>query len=180
MNLPIVAREDEINKIREIIDSGIFDKFVVNNLYGLELTRGKKILPGYGLNLINSQTKLSKINSFENDSLPKGAIPYIYTKAPLMTFCHCPKKARGGNCTGCKGYDITLTDDKNQSYVLRRYKIKYCYSQLMPLAPLYFGYKKCGLIDLSAEPLNQLQEVFDKIIEGRLLLAEANFSRGLK
>lgn len=180
LNLPIISREDETDKIKEIVDSGIFDKFVVNNLYGIELTRGKKVLPGYGLNLINSQTKLTKINSFENDSLPSGAIPYIYAKAPLMTFCHCPKKVRGGNCAGCKGYDITLTDDKNQSYALRRYKIKYCYSQLLPLSPLYFGYKKRGFIDLSAEKSEQLEQIFDKIISGDLPLAEANFARGLK
>jgi len=180
LNLPIIAREEEIDIIKEIINSGLFDKFVVNNLYALNLCKGKKVLLGANLNMINSECKLPKINSIENDCEQQFAIPYIYAHPALMTFCHCPKKSMGGNCKDCKGYSITLTDEKNETFDLRRYKIKYCYSQLIPTKPLYYGAKNCGIIDLTGVNEKEYESIFNDIVSNKIPLNTANFNKGLK
>ncbi len=180
LNLPLVARDEETEILKEIIDLGIFDKFVVNNLYGLGLCKGRKVILGFGMNLINSAYDLLKINPFENDSLPNKAVPYIYAKPPLMTFCHCPKKTAGGSCKDCKGYSMALTDEKNEGFTVRRYKIKYCYAQLLPSKPLYFGNEGRGLIDLTGVPTKDCERVFNDAIIGEITLNRANLTRGLK
>ena len=56
----------------------------------------------------------------------------IYGYLPLMTFSHCPKKSiNNGKCVSCKGEDLSIKDETGKVFLLRNYRIKYCYSQLL-------------------------------------------------
>lgn len=167
LSLPIVARGKDIDILKEIIQTCPFKGYIVNNLYGIELVKTYNVLLGYGMNIVNDIVKAPKIYSFESDTLLYDG--YIYTKGnvPLMSFCHCEKKELASGCENCNGYDITLSYE-NRNFYLRRYKIYYCYSQLLNCANLDITNKniKRKFIDLSYKRANEF--------------TKGNYSRGLK
>lgn len=127
LNLPVTARGNDVSILKRAIDSPDICGVISNNLYTFELT-DKPILLGYGHNLIGASS-VPHICSFESDNLDNGFV-YVYGKAPIMTFCHCPY----GTCVNCNGIDY-LTDENNRKFTLRRYKTVHCYWQLLNCVP---------------------------------------------
>lgn len=164
LSLPFVARGKDIDVLKETVKLP-FKGFIVNNLYGLELVATRPVMLGYGMNIINDVLDLPKIYSFEADKVKENGYVYSQGNVPLMTFCHCEKKELSYGCANCNGYDITLTYD-NRNFKMRRYKIFYCYSQLMNCADLDVGRAKRKFIDFSYERAGST--------------TKGNYGRGLK
>lgn len=167
LNLPIVSRGKDMEVLRQIIDKCDFRGYIVNNLYGIELAGGKPIMLGCGLNLINDTIELPKIYSIEADEILSNGYVYAQGNVPLMTFCHCEKKELFSGCDNCKGYDISLSQE-NRNFYLRRYKIFYCYSQLLNCADLDIKSKvsKNAFVDYSFRRVG--------------VSTKGNYGRGLK
>ena len=142
LNLPNAARGEDISVLRRIVtDSGI-NNFVANNLYALELCKDKNILCGFMLNMINGKIKTEKLISPECGMFDRDSVNYVFGKLPLMTFCHCEKKnITARDCKNCGGYSVTLKDERDNEFPIRRYKIKYCYSSLMNNLPIFLADK---------------------------------------
>ncbi len=152
LNLPFIARGKDIDILKEIISRCDFAGYIVNNLYGLELIKEKPVILGCGMNIINDVLKVPKIYSIESDKILKDGYVYAQGNFPLMHFCHCEKKELINGCENCKGYDITLSYE-NREFKLRRYKIHYCYGQLLNCSNLNILRKDMTnyLIDYSYE-----------------------------
>ena len=128
LNLPVVARGDDIEIVRRAVArEGIFGA-VSNNLYSLSIT-DKPILLGTGHNIIG-KTNLPHITSFEADATDPDAWVYAFGYAPVMTLCHCPYD----KCIGCDGNE-TLQDENGRVFKYRRYKLSTCYRQLLNCVP---------------------------------------------
>lgn len=133
LNLPIAARGNDLDILTEIVENSGINIFVANNLYALELCKNKKIIGGIGLNKLNSIFESTSIISLESERYlyNNQNILYAFGHVPFMTFCHCPKKTVGGDCKNCSDFNLTLTDETEHKFYIRRYKIGYCYFQLL-------------------------------------------------
>ncbi|MBE5731319.1 MAG: U32 family peptidase, partial [Clostridiales bacterium] len=167
LNLPIVARGKDMDILREIVSKCDFCGFISNNLYAIDLVKDKPILLGFGHNIINDVISAEKIYSIESDAVLKNGYVYSEGNVPLMTFCHCEKKEIANGCENCKGYDITLSYE-NRDFYLRRYKIYYCYGQLLNCATLDIKQKGAvkSFVDYSYQRTNGT--------------TKGNYGRGLK
>ena len=167
LNLPFIMRGQDVDAVKKLI-AFPFLAIVANNISHLELFREKKILGGIGLNHINNSFEGKFVNSLETDEATDG-INYAYGKPPLMHFAHCPRKTQGGTCKDCKGYIISLTDDKGEEFEFRRVKEHYCYGILTPSAPLVNFSANDGnksiLIDLSFASDNEIKAVNEYMLE---------------
>lgn len=167
LNLPCIARGKDMDVLKGIIAECDFKGYIVNNLYGVELVKDKPILLGYGLNLINDLIKAPKLYSFESDRINSDGYVYVKGNVPLMNFCHCEKKELSNGCENCRGYDITLSYEGRDFY-LRRYKIHYCYGQLL----------NCSDLDISGK--NVRRAFIDLSFKRTGLSTKGNYGRGLK
>lgn len=167
LNLPCISRGKDMDIIKEIVYKCNFKGYIVNNLYGIEVARNMPIILGYGLNIINDLISLPKIYSFESDKVSENGYVYAEGNLPLMNFCHCEKKELLNGCENCHGYDINLLYEGRQFY-LRRYKIHYCYAQLLNCADLEVPKKdiRKRFIDYSFKRTKQI--------------TKGNYIRGLK
>lgn len=139
LSLPLIARHNDIKILKEIINNSKINNYIVNNIYGIELTKTKNIIFGYGMNLLNSKLNVTKINSIESEKINKNSINYLYGFFPLMTFCHCVSHSLDIDCTKeCFNNDINLIDDKNNNFVVRKYKIENCYNELLNSTPINY------------------------------------------
>lgn len=167
LNLPIVARGKDIDVLRDIVAKCDFCGFISNNLYSLELAKDKPILLGFGHNIVNDIIDTEKIYSIESDVALKNGYIYSEGNVPLMTFCHCEKKELANGCESCKGYDMTLSYE-NRDFYLRRYKIYYCYGQLL----------NCVTLDIKHKGLSKI--FVDYSYERTSGTTKGNYGRGLK
>ena len=141
--LPVLLTGKEITKIDELLsfsDSKIKTGIVANNYYGFKYLKSRPTIAGIGLNAYNSYTVAALYNfgfdyvikSIESREDLKGTYSYG-GNPPLMTFAHCPYKvAAGSKCDKCL-FDgkLCYSDDKNNVYKIRRYKVNYCYFELI-------------------------------------------------
>lgn len=182
--LPNIARGKDIEYCKKAIESGIFQGYIINNLYGIELLKNKKIIFGWQMNLINSQIKYLKISSPEADKSVDNLITFSFGYVPTMTFAHCPRRSMGFNCQNCpKKYDGYLKDEKNNTFKIVHYSLHYCYARLLNMLPLYNnsckGYK---FIDLSELSLQDCSKFITSILKNEKINAattKGNIKRGL-
>lgn len=128
LNLPIVARGDDMEIIKSAVARKQIFGVISNNLYSLGIT-DKPVLLGTGHNIIG-KTDLPHIRSFEADETADDCWTYAFGYAPVMTLCHCPYD----KCVGCKDNE-TLTDENGRVFAYRRYKLSACYRQLLNCVP---------------------------------------------
>ncbi len=167
LNLPFIARGKDIEILKEIIAKCPFKGFIANNLYALAIVNDAPVIAGFGLNILNDVSDIPKIYSIESDRIGEKGYTYALGNIPLMTFCHCEKKELSNGCENCKGYDITLTYE-NRDFRLRRYKIHYCYGQLLNCA------------DLDITRLVKQKIVIDYSYRRTGAFTKGNYGRGLK
>ena len=158
INLPIVATKNEVKFIDDILSSLDFEVGVVaENYWGLKYLSTYPVIIGYNLNVFNSLTANAHLNlgaeniivSMESDGFDFDYIGIKTGNLPLMTFCHCPSIAV--NKKGCKecAFDrLEYTDEKNNSYFIRRYKIINCYFELLSKEESITPKNSKNLIDL--------------------------------
>lgn len=184
LNLPVITRGNDLPIISRLNDLPI-EGVVANNISHFDIFRNKKILGGIGLNFLNDNFGGKYINSVESDFTGKG-IRYAFGKVPLMQFAHCPKQTQGGNCNGCNGYSIRITDDKNTQFEFRRIKQHYCYSSLIPQNPIVnlpVGNNESVIIDLrgcSDEQIEELNYCINNRKAYSLPCMHANYRRELQ
>lgn len=167
LNLPFIARGKDIEILKKIIAKCPFKGYIANNLYALDIVHGAPVIAGFGLNILNDVTDIPKIYSIESDRIGENGYTYALGNIPLMTFCHCEKKELSNGCENCKGYDITLTYE-NRDFRMRRYKIHYCYGQLLNCA------------DLDITRLVKQKIVIDYSYRRTDAFTKGNYGRGLK
>ena len=143
INLPIIARKQDINVIDKIVEKFKSENtvFIANNIYALDYIKvGARVWAGSGLNVVNkySVSQLIKLGVEEiimSQELWCGAIKDAYKltgNKVLMTFTSCPFKTLNSNdCNSCKYTPkLSLTSGKNV-YAIRRYKLASCYFELI-------------------------------------------------
>ncbi len=141
--LPVVATKEEIKKIDELLEYS--DKYtktgiVANNYYAVKYFKSRPCIAGIGLNAYNSYTVKTLyglgadyvVKSIEQPQNLRGTLSYK-GNPPLMTLTHCPYKAvANSSCSACTyTSNLTYRDEKNNLYKIRRYKINYCYFELL-------------------------------------------------
>ena len=137
LNLPNVAREGDVAILKNLVAKNIVDGYIINNLYAFELTKGKSIILGTHLNIVNDDFDYSstqRILSFESrETFSHHDIVYAFGKPSVMTLCHCPNNQKCGyRC----GRDFFLKDEKGANFVLKRTKIKHCYFNMHHNIPI--------------------------------------------
>lgn len=168
LDMPPIARGHDINILKAIVSQDIFDGYVANNLYALELCRNKPILPGIGLNLL-SHTSFNKISSVESAVCETGDAVYAYGRYTLMYLSHCPKRQLGQSCGKCNNAGISLTDESGNQFALRRVKMNYCYFELINskitnlLPKLDRSKHRKIIIDAVSMDKSQILEACDKL-----------------
>lgn len=138
LNLPLIARGKDIEILKNIIENAGIEIFVVNNLYALDLCKNKTLIAGHGLNLLNDNLNITKINSIESENYKysNNNILYAYGYETFMTLCHCPRFDLQDHCKNCNdNTKLKLIDDRNE-FDLRRIKIDNCYWQVNNTIPL--------------------------------------------
>ncbi len=133
LQLPIIAREDDVSLLKEIVNSCDFSAYVVNNLYGVSLCNGKSIILGSAFNVLNDELKLPRVAPYEIDKIIDSPLIayYCYGKIPLMNFAHCHNKVVGYNCSTCvDNKNGEIKDELNNVFHMRKTKLKYCYFSL--------------------------------------------------
>lgn len=142
LSLPPIARDKDIDVLKKAIvqakESGYYG-FEANNLYSLSICDGKFLI-GPMMNMLNDVINLPKIYSFECDFSGRNGYVYAQGNVPLMTLCNCPKKEFFDGCVHCEGYSGFISDG-TRNFPLRRYKVAYCYCQIL----------NCAYIDVSAK-----------------------------
>jgi len=182
LSLPVVARGEDAEVIKKILESKKIEGVVVNNLYGLELARGKKkIMLGLGMNLINGVLKdCQRILSIEaKGEFLLSDIVYAFGLPQVMTLCHCFSK----NCHTCLSNNAVLKDETGAQFLLKRMKMAHCYHYLynnIPInavAVLNNRKSECGyLYDFVGFKIDELKNfdydnlagLFDKFSKGHL------------
>lgn len=176
LNAPITMRGQDREIISAAINRNDVYGIVSNNIYTLNMT-DKPILLGTGHNIIGD-TDLPHIRSFESDRIGNG-FAYVFGYAPLMTLCHCPY----GKCINCDGKDV-LTDESGRKFILRRYRAKHCYWQLLNCVPHYLTGKgseseyKNRFYDCTGMDSNAIKAAIDSEYCGDF--TRGNIKKGLK
>lgn len=141
INLPIIARSEDLKIIDKLVYSNLDCEFIANNIYALDyIFDGIKVWAGSGLNLSNiySAHYLNKLGVIECvSSIEKwsqtltGSYKMSSGNMMLMTFVHCPVKTLYNNdCKSCK-YSGVMKLSSNNNYKIRRIKISDCYFELI-------------------------------------------------
>lgn len=185
LNMPIIARDKDLEILKNIIASDIFYGYIVNNLYALELLNNKKILFGWQMNLLNSEISYTKIASPETDTISHNSISYTFGYVPVMTFTHCPRRTLGMSCKNCDSqYTGELIDSTDLKFNIRHYSVNYCYAQLMNCLPLYNPFSEKKFIDLTEMEISDCKTLLPIILKGKkklpILTTKGNLKRGLK
>ena len=153
INLPIIARGDDLKIIESIVEKYKLQDvvFVANNIYGLSFD-DVRLWAGYGLNIVNdySADLCAKFGASEIiASVEKwcNRLPDTYKLGfcpSYMTLTSCPVKLLyGSDCSSCK-YDKKVTYSGTVGkFRVRRVKIASCYFELVEDRDC-----KDGIIDL--------------------------------
>lgn len=131
LDLPSEARGKDCDILLSVRDADIFDGYVANNVYALEMFADKKLLPGGGLNLLSKGNGAPRILSAEAARAERSDIVTVYARETLMNLTHCPAKQLGYDCASCKSEGMTLRDESGAVMPLRRHKLHYCYYELL-------------------------------------------------
>lgn len=137
LNLPIIATFKDMKIIKSALKNYPTVGIVANNYYALTF-KNRKIIAGTGLNAYNDYT----VNALKNagativlSSIEERLESAISTTGSpvVMTFAHCPYKVvTGFNCNNCQSSNtIYYTDERNNRLHLRKYKVHYCYFELL-------------------------------------------------
>jgi len=119
LNLPNIARSKDID-ILSVIDA---DNYVVNNPYGFEIAKGKNIILGTGLNLVNNGWQGCRILGLESKVFFEPTdIVYAFGRPIVMSFCHHAPKS--------------LTDDHGAKFVVKQTKIANSYYNMYNNLPI--------------------------------------------
>lgn len=148
LELPCIARGVDCEILERIALCEEVDGVLVQNLYGIELAREKKIILGSMFNVLNPNFVINapnykgKIMSIEYDGYEFcDNYAYVFGFPTVMTFAHCPKKTLNhGNClggsNGCVKTDIKFNDELGNVFTVRTQKIKNCYAQMLNCVPI--------------------------------------------
>ncbi len=136
--IPPILRGKDRDIISKILSHEEVRDVIINNISGYEFCKGKNILPGHGLNIINPNFGGIKILSPEYDGREYGNnFVYAFGKFPLMNFAHCPKKTiNNGRCVSCNQEELQIKDETGVSFQIRFYKIANCYAQQLGNLPI--------------------------------------------
>ena len=157
INLPIIARCEDLKIIDNIVNNNKDCEFVANNIYALDyIDDGIKIWAGSGLNISNNYAGqfLSELGVVECvSSIEKwsqtisGTYKVSFGNMTLMTFAHCPFKTLYDNdCSSCK-YSGIMKLSSNSNYKIRRIKIFDCYFELIDDITIDYTYSS-QIVDL--------------------------------
>ena len=131
LELPVEARNGDISVIKKLINRNLFDGFVANNVYALELCKDMPVILGAQMNILNDTFNAPRISSYESATANDELI-YAYGKQTLMNLTHCPARQLGYNCSNCnKVGEMRLTDENGNVFGLRRRKLEFCYYELI-------------------------------------------------
>ncbi len=150
LEIPCVARGADCKIIDKIMSDDTIDGALVQNLYGIELAKEKKIILGNMFNVLNPNFVVNipnyegKVMSIEYDGGDFGDnFAYVFGFVPVMTFVHCPKRTlNDGACLGvgsnrdCVKTDVKLNDELGNVFTARTQKIKNCYAQMLNCVPI--------------------------------------------
>lgn len=142
LDLPVESRGKDTAILSNIVEKDYFSAYVANNIYAFELCKGKKILCGAQLNLLNNNLGLKKIISIESAENDDNYPMIIFGRAVLMNLTHCPRRQLGLSCSSCsQPCGFTLTDSASNNFELRRHHTYYCYwevlnSKVLNLSPV--------------------------------------------
>ena len=128
LRLPKIAREKDVDYIRDLLLKVPEAKIYADNLYAVELARelSRGYIAGFGLNVFNTQAAaLFRDADFICGSIEceaSGNTTFCGGKIPLMSFAHCPiSVVYNRTCETCPRTDNRLfyaTGDKR--YIIRR------------------------------------------------------------
>ena len=137
LNLPIIATSKDLAVVKNVLEKHKEVGIVANNYYALTFN-GRRIIAGTGLNAYNDYTvnALKKagaeivLSSIEEQL---SSAHHLAGNPAVMTFTHCPYKVvTGKNCNDCQSANtIYYTDERNNRLHLRKYKVHYCYFELL-------------------------------------------------
>ncbi|MDR0426597.1 MAG: U32 family peptidase [Clostridiales bacterium] len=136
LGLPPVMRGRDLAVMRKHIGDGRIKNVIADNIGAVELFRNKNILLGPFMNVIRPLFPAQKILSVEFDGRDPGdGYVYAFGRFPIMTLCHCPQKSAGKRCGAC-GDPPPLCDERGNTFPIKKYKLAYCYHQLLNCLPL--------------------------------------------
>ncbi|MBR4800592.1 MAG: U32 family peptidase [Clostridia bacterium] len=142
LQLPVIASGEDLNVIRNAVETNGIKTLVSENVYGLYFVgEGYTVVAGAGHNVANrfavEQTKELGATAFatsieyeQDGALP---LPRLETndELPLMTFAHCPFKTIYGNdCAKCAYKAGLVLKRERHEYAVRRIRLSNCYFQL--------------------------------------------------
>lgn len=153
INLPTIARVQDIEIIDSIVSKFNYAIFIANNIYGLSYLGKVRIWAGAGFNIVNEKSyNLLKnlgvekiIASFEKWTNRLGDT-YKISNFPLMTLTSCPVKTLYRcSCDKCKYSKSMTISGNNCKMFVRRIKISNCYFELFEKNP---NVKNCNIVDM--------------------------------
>ena len=130
LELPVEARGRDCDILCEIVKRNIFDGYVANNVYALEMIAGRPVLFGGELNIL-STTETPCIASQEAAEADGKDVVTILGREIMMNLTHCPARQLGYACGKCVHDGMSLTDENRNTMPLRRRKLSYCYFELL-------------------------------------------------
>ena len=130
LELPVEARGKDCDILLAIKDMNIFDGYVANNIYALEMFGDKPLVCGEQMNFL-SEYKCTKIISEESAVAGKEDIVPIFMREIFMNLTHCPSRQLGYTCGKCTERPLYLIDENRNQMPLRRKKLYYCYHELL-------------------------------------------------
>lgn len=156
LDLPIVARGDDMTVIDEAVSSPNVYGVVANNMYALKYD--KPMLLGIGMNIVND-CKIPHILSVEADKMHENENEWVYSfgYAPVMTLCHCFYD----KCVNCKS--AYLKDERKNSYRIVRHRVSDCYNTMLNCVPtsLFSRGVKNAVIDCRGFDPLEISRVLD-------------------
>ena len=143
LNLPIIASGKDLIIIKDILNKFPNIGIVANNYYALNLNR--EVIIGTGLNVYNDYSadahfKNGAIAVLSSIERPVDNTLDYQGNPALMTVTHCPHKVvQNSSCNKCTSKTpIVYIDDRNNKLSFRRYKIHYCYFELLHNNPVLY------------------------------------------
>lgn len=130
LELPVEARGKDCDVLLNIKDMNMFDGYVANNIYALEMFGDKQLICGEQLNLL-SEHNCTRIISEESAVAGKEDIVPVLVREIFMNLTHCPTRQLGYTCGKCTDRPLYLIDDNRNQMPLRRKKLHYCYHELL-------------------------------------------------
>ena len=156
LDMPIIARGKDMGILKSIVGANLFDGYVANNIYALELCKGR-LIAGSSLNIL-SESVTPKISSIESAVIGDKDVLYAFGRYALMNFSHCPYRQLGQKCGQCGGA-LSLRDESGNAFTLRRKKMHYCYFELLngKITNILGNAEKCGRLLIDATGINEAE-----------------------